>query len=132
MPEEIDVHEWRREKRQEQTKEEFEKRLKECKLEMRKSWNGDDDRTIPGERETEIEFAFWTNIHEFLPYVLKKEGSFRGARRHINNELEAMSHYDTDEYGKVSIGTLYNWIEKWADADVTSESDRKMLERFNT
>lgn len=132
MPEQIDVHEHRRELTKELTREQYEEWVAEHKRECRRlRKTADRDRTIAGDREIEIEFALGYDMPQLLSYVLEKEGSFRGARRYINSELEAASHYDTDEYGKVAINTLYEWIDKWVDADKTLESDRKVLQAYD-
>jgi len=130
MPEQIDVHEYRRERRKEQTREQFEEWVAEDKREHRQLRKADDADVVRSDREVEIEHAFWTNIPEFLPHVLKEEGSIRGALRRINSELEAMSHYDTDEYGKVSEPTFYKWVDKWSNADETTDRNRRVLKQF--
>lgn len=112
------VHAWRREQRKARTEKRYEEVLRESKRDNRNyDPNNLDFDTPPKstERELEIEHAFWENMYEFLPHVLEKEGSVRGAVRYINDELEDMSHYDVDKYGKVSTPTFYNWVEKYAD-----------------
>ena len=131
MPEQFNVHEYRRERRKEQTREEFEEHVAQDKRECRQLRKDDDyDHTVPSDREIEVEFALYYDMPQLLPHVLKEEGSIRGALRRINRALEDASHYDTDEYGKVSTETFYQWIEKYADADDTDESFRKTLQRF--
>jgi hypothetical protein len=131
MPEQIDVHEYRRKRREEQTRERFEEWVAENKREHRQfRKKADDDVVVRSDREIEIEHAFWTNIDEFLPHVLKEERSIRGALRRINSELESMSHYDTDDYGLVSEPTFYKWVDKWAQADETTDRNRRVLKQF--
>lgn len=133
MPEQVDIHEYRREQRKELTRKRFEEWVAEHKREcrqLRKNADGH-DLTVPSDREIEVEFALYYDMPQLLPHVLKREGSIRGALRRINRALEDASHYDTNEYGKVSTETFYQRVEKYADADDTGESTRKTLKRFS-
>jgi len=131
MPEQVDVHEYRREQRKELTREQFEewvaKHKRECR-QLRK--DADYDHTVPSDREIQVEFALWYDMPQLLPHVLKEEGSIRGALRRINRALEDASHYDTDEHGKVSQPTFYDWIDKWSKADKTTDRNRRVLKQF--
>jgi len=132
MPEQIDVHEHRREQRKELTRERYEEWVAEDKRECRQlRKDADYDYTVPSDREIEVEFALYNDMPQLLPHVLKEEGSIRGALRRINRALEDASHYDADEYGKVSNETFYAWVEKYAKADDVSDSARKTLKRFS-
>lgn len=132
MPKQIDIHEYRREQRKELTREHFEEWVAEDKRECRQlRKDADYDHTVPSDREIEIEFALCYDMPQLLPHVLKEENSIRGALRRINRALENASHYDADEYGKVSNETFYQWVEKYADADDVSDSARKTLQRFS-
>jgi hypothetical protein len=131
MPEQIDVHEYRREQRKELTRERFEEWVAEDKRECRQiRKDADYDYTVPSDREIEIEFALCYNMPQLLPHVLKEEGSIRGALRRINRAIEDASHYDTDEYGMVSEPTFYKWVDKWANADETTDRNRRILKQF--